>query len=467
MSGQISRGFFTRIKTKWNAFFKKTESPREIQERNDLYKIALAVTYNDVRQKATTKSIVGAQSSASSQQKHYPRTNHQREELEKFYDEASSILDKKEIYESSIRELRTEVQALIRPQLLAILNTCKITEKALPSTTELHSESQEYVLQSEQNKLKCKEILYEEQCQTLDMLDSLNSDRESRGENDSSGHKTFEKQTNQTIFFNKKNHAIQSIASFYSWEHFYFDSSSENARVDATGADEFGYIESTDDQVKNSIRYYQMLNLSRSALIRQKIGYSTIALKSTIPSGGRGIYIDGLAPAGSIVAFFPGDVWPKEYLVNFNSLSSYFEKDPRMHLSMRYDDILIDSRKAPYTVLDDKHSNAFAVAHIANHPSKLDKPNCSTLAIDFFEDMKLNETEIIKFVPNTYKKKPMMLGPKALDTNEIYMHSMGLMARRDLQNEEVFYDYRLTNGKGVSYPKWYSSNEEELKNLVY
>jgi len=48
-------------------------------------------------------------------------------------------------------------------------------------------------------------------------------------------------------------------------------------------------------------------------LLRQKLGYSVLALSSTIPHSGKGIFVNGFAPAGSLLAFFPGQVWTKEY----------------------------------------------------------------------------------------------------------------------------------------------------------
>ena len=144
-----------------------------------------------------------------------------------------------------------------------------------------------------------------------------------------------------------------------------------------------------------------------------------------------------------------------------NNLTKYFQQDPRHLLSMRYDDILIDSRKSPYTVLDDVNSNAFAVAHIVNHPSELDEPNCSTLAIDFIDDMKLDELDLLQFVPNQYKKKPMMFGPQAVDTDSIRVHSMGLVALHDIKNQELFYDYRLSPGTHKALPEWYHVFDEE------
>ena len=90
---------------------------------------------------------------------------------------------------------------------------------------------------------------------------------------------------------------------------------------------------------------------------------------------GRGIFVDGFRPAGSLLAFFSGYVWPKEQLLKSSAVAHIFEEDPMHHLSMRYDDILIDSRKAPYTVLNGDNSNAFVIGHIANHPSKGAQPN--------------------------------------------------------------------------------------------
>jgi len=227
-----------------------------------------------------------------------------------------------------------------------------------------------------------------------------------------------------------------------------------------------------------------MINLTKSAMLRQgELGYSTIALLSTIPHAGRGLFVDGFAPAGSIVAFFPGSVWPKEYLLNMNTNSSLFKEDPNLQLSIRYDDILIDSRKSPYTVLSNKMSNPFAIAHIANHPPLLSQiisasskvpttdsvvpPNCSTVMINFTEKMNLKKRDLQRYMPNTYARPPMLLGPTAFDRDVIELHGIGLMASRDVCNEELFYDYRLSPGQG-EYPDWYTIvDEEELRNRWY
>jgi hypothetical protein len=55
-------------------------------------------------------------------------------------------------------------------------------------------------------------------------------------------------------------------------------------------ADEFGYHESIDEERNRLIRYYQTINLCRSAKLRDEWGFSVIALQSSIPGAGRGVY---------------------------------------------------------------------------------------------------------------------------------------------------------------------------------
>lgn len=485
-----TRNAFSRVKSVWKTMFRTRETPREIQERNDLYKIALAVTYNDIRRQtinstdtntasnATTNTVsslkneqqatTNGKNSKINQLHHHDSNKYSNEELGTIYDQACDLLDDKKIYDMSLRALRRETQYLIRPQLMSLLQVFSNTESMIPSNTQHDFDSKDHVLIRESNMKRCCDVLYEEQNQTLDLLEQYNTSE--------NAHET--KHQEQSLFLHKKSSAIQTIADFYEWEHFYFDSANRKVNNDEPAedingsagriSDEFGYIQSKDEEVNNSIRYYQMVNLSRSALIRQQIGYSVISLKSSLPSAGRGVFLDGTAPAGSIISFFPGDIWPKEFLVNSKAISPYFENDPKHHLSLRYDDIVLDCRKSPYTVLDDDTSNAFAIAHIVNHPSKYVQPNCGTMPIDFLDNMNLKEQSLHEFVPNTYKKKPMMLGPQVFDEESIMMHSLGLFSSRDIENEELFYDYRFSPGPNKTYPAWYHiCNEEEVKNRWY
>ena len=248
-------------------------------------------------------------------------------------------------------------------------------------------------------------------------------------------------------------------------------SSSSPSWVDA---DEFGFHESPTDQRRNElIRHYQTINVCRNRELRKMLGYSVLALQSSIPGAGRGVYVDGYAPAGSILCFQPGFVWLKDHLLNMS-----IEEDREMtrndayQMSLRADDIIIDSRRSPYTVLTDDSSNMMAIGHIVNHPTATKTPNSRSAMFDFtsrlLDGVNHDDRDVIgRYIPNTYAKQPINtsrgligslmdgmngLGTDSDDNAVVEMHSMVLIATRDVCNEEIFYDYRLATSH---LPSWY------------
>jgi hypothetical protein len=316
---------------------------------------------------------------------------------------------------------------------------------------------------------KCKDIVHEERIHVMKIIESALKGKNIAAGTDSSSLATAaaKQEQRQLAYLKQKLDAIDTLSNFLERQsQSNAGQLSSNDVIQVHKPDAFGYYMNSDESINRSIRYYQLINLTKAILIKQRLGYATIALQSTIQDAGRGIFVDGFAPAGSLVAFFPGMIWPKEHLVNVTAVRNIFKDDPKYHLSMRYDDILVDSRKEPYTVLDNDHSNAFAIAHVANHPPmQEEQPNCGTVVVDFLEKEKWQELGLARYVPNRYAKPPMMLGPQALDLNKVYMHGFGLIAIRDLENEEVFYDYRLSPGEESTYPEWYNvCSPEDVRN---
>jgi hypothetical protein len=399
----------------WNTFFNKNESPREMLERSDLYKVAIAATYRNLRSPSFR--------------------SHSKETLVSFYDEACRILeDDFKVYDLPLRSFRLHVQKLIQPNVKDSFQVFRDVDSLFPDMKEENS--------IEVIKF-CREILRNDRDSTLKALNSLGAEADRNG---------------QLEFLQLKKLALEVVFSFYEWE--------SPTIVDYSGfkdGDPFGYIIRQNQEINKAIRYYQLLNLTKGALIRKELGFSTIGLRSTIPRAGRGIFVDGYAPAGTVISYFPGEVWPKEHITNIIA-TKFFENDPKQHLSMRYDDFLIDSRNAPYTVLDNDKSNPFAIAHIANHPAHGIAPNCSTVQLDFSEDMQLGLEKIDTYIPNTYAKIPSRFGQEAIALEKIRMHGMALITARDVENEELLYDYRLSPGEHQSYPDWYEVvDEDEIK----
>merc|ERR1711935_698684 len=105
-------------------------------------------------------------------------------------------------------------------------------------------------------------------------------------------------------------------------------------------------------------------------LLKQEIGYSTIPLRSTISSTKYGLYLNGKASMGSIISFFPGEVYTSEHLSDMEVISKLkLDVDDNYQLSTRYDNILIDSRSSPYIIntLDEDNNkmnnNMLSFAH--------------------------------------------------------------------------------------------------------
>ena len=168
-------------------------------------------------------------------------------------------------------------------------------------------------------------------------------------------------------------------------------------------------------------------------------------------------------------------------------IASHFTEDDNHQLSVRYDDILIDSRKSPAVVLDTDKSNPWAIAHLANHPPKSNKPkskpssttfsstypstskpissnpNCRPLPINYTSEMNLSK-DMKKFVPNRYARKPALLGyNEAFERQDVYMHGLILVTTRDVENEELFFDYRFNYNESHQnqHPDWYHVCDEE------
>jgi len=248
--------------------------------------------------------------------------------------------------------------------------------------------------------------------------------------------------------------------------------------------DDFGYNSyGKDIDTVNAIRHYQTINLYRNALTKEALGYGVLALKSIIPNGGRGVFIDGRTESGSLVAFQPGEIWPLGSVSTAEN--DYFNDNENIQISLRYDRVIIDSRKASYTVLSRKGTqlNPFAIGHIINHPPSIvggeiladkdfvgggksssssfvavEPPNCMNVLFNITENMGLASGKIKPYLPNEYKVPPSWLS-RSFDRYTIDMHTMVTLTTRACADEELFYDYRLLSDHQ---PKWYhniQSNE--------
>jgi hypothetical protein len=155
------------------------------------------------------------------------------------------------------------------------------------------------------------------------------------------------------------------------------------------------------------------------------------------------------------LAFQPGKVWAKENLVNLSiDEERDLERNDTYQMSLRPDDYMVDSRSSPYTVLTDENSNLMALGHIVNHPTPSNGPNCRSAMFNFTQKMEIDSSTTLKrYIPNKYARpRNKTLMDSLWDRDVIEMHSLVLVATRDICNEEIFYDYRLASSH---LPQWY------------
>lgn len=515
-SPEKNLGIIGRIRKAIRTIFgANDDTPRGIQERKDMFWIVLAVAHRKLRVENQRQLLQNHSNDSAT----VPQPSHQlmwheesKERLKELMEEAVSDLDENsDIGEMPLRRLRNEMQTLLEPQIVQLLNAAhEVDEK-------MKEENDDYVFSTEE-ELECKDILLRE----YDNVCQLIEDWKGTNEVD----KTQRRTSDPTSFYEIKKGGIETLLTYFDWWPEGASLSKNNsANTDEEEyEDEFGFSPNkSDSELVGAMRYYHVRNLVRSSLVRrardnddsnnnsddnsQPRGFnSLLPFKSTIPSAGRGVYVDGFAPAGSLLAFFPGQVWPKEHLMSTSLRAQMqFDQDPRHQLSMRYDDILIDSRQSPYTVV----KNLWAFGHIFNHPpaptatstssengtsviqsgkesekedSKSDNitnphphqgPNCITYPINFTNQMfegKLGD-KLQDYIPNKYEHPPKEWAKNALNGNEIIMHGMALVSLRDVKDEELFYDYRLSpdeekkktskDGGSQWYPGWYYVWDEE------
>lgn len=437
------------------------EEPRKIQERKDLTLLMLALEFHKIaaeedRRKKEAEREENQEPASSSSGNHYLQNR------EKMIDSAFDRLEEIEIDNKSMMQLRYASQEALKEQVVDLFDIFSSIDEELllfvPEGIDVTTTDQIDI------DSYLEEILRLELERTIDELANTNRTRAPKG-------------ADPNDFLKLKRGAIEMILDRKENEidrREPLDESSNNNRVASSlpesenesnievqnrsswsEADEFGYHESIDQERNRLIRYYQSVNLCRSAKMRDKTGYSIVALRSSIPGAGRGVYVDGYARAGSILAFQPGLVWAKEYLMNLSiDEERDLERNDSYQMSLRADDYMIDSRHSPYTVLTNDNSNLMALGHIVNHPTPSNPPSCRSAMLNFTKEMGLGSSAQLKrYIPNTYARpRNVTLMDSLWDRDVIEMHSLVLVATRDICNEEIFYDYRLASNH---LPQWY------------
>ncbi|MED6217458.1 hypothetical protein PIB30_118468 [Stylosanthes scabra] len=251
-----------------------------------------------------------------------------------------------------------------------------------------------------------------------------------------------------------------------------------------------------------------------SRKLKDQLGYTLDIKSSQIPhkDAGRGLFLDGAADVGSVIAFYPGVIYSPAF---YRYIPGYPKVDAQNpYLITRYDGNVINGQpwgsggevREPWNGrimgeikpdvkgaekgsekfwkllskplegnnLGSKNEilerrNPLALAHFANHPPKGVQPNVMICPYDF----PLTEDNMRVYIPNvmfgngevnmrrfgSFWFKSGVSRRNASSTNVPTLKTLVLVATRALEDEEVLLNYRLSNTKRR--PQWYTPVDEE------
>lgn len=240
--------------------------------------------------------------------------------------------------------------------------------------------------------------------------------------------------------------------------------------------------------------FHSTATATANDIIRNQFDFIPTISTSTIPHAGRGLFIDGHAKAGSVVAIYPGITYlPSQIRVSRRDLNTEEEEINETDLSdymiARYDGVIIDGSaeisidiediEPPSTISDNTNTvqhklqslqHPFANAHLVNHPPSQEKSNVLQFIMDIdivslgpklaplmpvrpceTEVNRLENYENIAAAQRVNGIQHFMMSPQV--TSDRLLRTVVLVALRDMKDEEIFMDYRF-NPK-VNPPSWY------------
>ncbi|KAI3763788.1 hypothetical protein L2E82_13785 [Cichorium intybus] len=255
-----------------------------------------------------------------------------------------------------------------------------------------------------------------------------------------------------------------------------------------------------------------------SQKLKEVMGYTLELKQSQIlhEQAGRGLFIDGEADVGSVIALYPGVIYSPAYYRYIPGYPKINAQNP--YLITRYDGTVINGQpwgtggearepwgqsrvynsnpgSKPETETGSdrvwkmlskplegsklgfngevlERRNPLALGHFANHPAKGMEPNVMVCPYDFL----LSEKGMRVYIPNVVFGGREGEGVKMKRFGSFWfksggvsdnngemegpvMKSLALVATRSVCNEEIYLNYRLSNSKRR--PSWYDPVDEE------
>lgn len=242
-----------------------------------------------------------------------------------------------------------------------------------------------------------------------------------------------------------------------------------------------------------------------TASLRNAFSFIPSIATSSIKDAGRGLYVDGTAEPGTVLALYPGISYLPSQLryatrnsgSNLDTSNTNDDDNDENDVTLadeasttisdyaiaRYDGVVIDGATEIAITLEDclpedaspegaapTFEHPFANAHLVNHPPPEKNANALQFLLDV--DIKSMTPDLAALMPvrpsdisigrlEGFENRTMrqrVPGTECLVTNappDRVLRTVALVALRTLKDEEIFMDYRF-NPK-ISPPEWYSA----------
>lgn len=235
-----------------------------------------------------------------------------------------------------------------------------------------------------------------------------------------------------------------------------------------------------------------------SGKLKDSFGFVPRVRPSSVPSAGLGLFVDGRAPGGSLVALYPGTCYLPSDLKELPNYPNITQDND--YLIWRYDGIVIDGKdagdldstldseagaygggthatlQANSENVDNVYVHPLAQGHRVNHPPQGADANC----LQFMFDLPL-ASSLRAVIPNRMFGCPEKSSRSLLERlhntgvmqrvsstsaltrgrwDGVSVPTLAIVATRDVVDEELFMNYRF-NPSSPDLPSWYHDCDPE------
>ncbi|GAB5364480.1 hypothetical protein AAMO2058_000974100 [Amorphochlora amoebiformis] len=196
-------------------------------------------------------------------------------------------------------------------------------------------------------------------------------------------------------------------------------------------------------EISNSIHRQALTLFSASESIKEQ-KFIIERKKSSLSGAGVGVFMTkGSATPGTLLGFYPGDVYREKAVLTGTSLE----------YTAVWKDGVMDGHPSLETVIKASSACSYSLGNLINHPSESFLPNSVFYPFEFPRSM--------------FERYGHLIPSRSRDANEWPVPGQAVVAIRDIsQGEELFVDYDFSTETTLECSAWYTPVSREDKMMI-